>query len=78
MTPIYRDQRPSAFRFYEGSSRYDKGICPVSERLYEKEMLLLGMVRPPCTRSDMDDIVAAMEKVAANRHAFAQAAGGVR
>ncbi len=42
---------------------YSKGICPVTERLYEKELILSPLIREPLTRSDVDDLVAAMEKV---------------
>jgi len=77
LTAIYHEGRPSAFRFYEGNARYDKGICPVAERMHERDLLLMGTVRPPCTFADMDDIAAAMAKVLQNRHEFQQAAVAV-
>ncbi|OGH72394.1 MAG: DegT/DnrJ/EryC1/StrS aminotransferase [Candidatus Magasanikbacteria bacterium RIFCSPLOWO2_01_FULL_43_20b] len=42
---------------------YQKGICPVTERLYEKELFLHEFMRPPATRDDLDDVVRAFQKV---------------
>jgi dTDP-4-amino-4,6-dideoxygalactose transaminase len=41
---------------------YSKGLCPVAERMYEKELLLSPIVREPLTKSDMDDLADAIEK----------------
>ncbi|MFA5089126.1 MAG: DegT/DnrJ/EryC1/StrS family aminotransferase [Candidatus Omnitrophota bacterium] len=49
---------------------YGKGICPVCERMHEKEFLCTGVCRHPHTKEDMDDVVAAVGKVFANRHEF--------
>lgn len=72
LTSLYQDKehRPSAFQLYRGSARYDKGICPVAERMHERGLALLGIVRPPCTTADMDDVAAAMSKVLANAEAL--------
>lgn len=48
---------------YTGHVSYDKGICPVTERLFEKEMVTHEFMRPPATREDMDDVVCAFQKV---------------
>ena len=72
LNPIYHENRPAAFRLYDGNARYDKGICPVAEAMHERELLLLGVVRPPATFADMDDIIAAMTKILENRHEFEQ------
>ena len=45
---------------------YDKGICPVQERLYEKEMIVTSYNYPPLTTDDMDDIVKAFTRAALN------------
>jgi perosamine synthetase len=74
LNPIYHENRAPAFRFYTGSARYEKGICPVTEAMYERELLLLGIVRPPATVGDMDDVIAAMTKVLDNRCEFSQTA----
>ena len=43
---------------------YDRGICPVTERLYDKEMIVAAYNYPPLTKADMDDIVKAFTKAA--------------
>jgi perosamine synthetase len=67
LSPLYHKQRPFAFRHYKGNARYDKGLCPTAEWLYEKSLMLTGVVRPPATFADMDDIAAAFEKVTDQR-----------
>jgi len=52
---------------YGGSVRYDQGICPVTERMYSEDLLVTSLCRYPHTETDIDDIVAAIEKVWANR-----------
>jgi len=44
--------------------RYERGVCPVTERLYDKEMIVTAYNYPPNTTSDMDDIVKAFTKAA--------------
>ncbi len=41
---------------------YEKGLCPVTERLYERELVLTPLVREPLTERDMDDFADAIEK----------------
>lgn len=67
LNPIYHENRPAAFRFYQGEARYDKGTCPVAEALHERELLLLSVVRPPSTFQDMDDITMGISKVLEHR-----------
>ena len=45
--------------------RYKRGVCPVTERLYDKEMIVTAYNYPPLTTPDMDDIVKAFTKAAA-------------
>lgn len=45
-------------------ARYERGVCPVTERLYDKEMIVTAYNYPPNTTSDMDDIVQAFTKAA--------------
>ncbi|TFW18188.1 DegT/DnrJ/EryC1/StrS family aminotransferase [Massilia arenosa] len=42
---------------------YAKGLCPTAERMHEHEMLMTTLVREPLTEADLDDFVAAIEKV---------------
>jgi perosamine synthetase len=39
--------------------QYRRGICPVTERLYDEELIVTAYAYPPLTKSDMDDIVKA-------------------
>ncbi len=48
---------------WEGEVSYEKGICPVTERLQERELLLLDVTRAPLTERDIDDVADAFEKV---------------
>jgi len=67
LSSIYHENRPFAYEHYKGNAKYDKGICPVTERLHERELILTPVTRPPATRQDMDDVVAAIHKVLENR-----------
>lgn len=49
---------------------YPKGLCPVAERLYEKELLLTNACRFPATVEDVKDVVRAFEKVFENLDAL--------
>ena len=49
---------------------YTPGLCPVAERMYEKEIILTALVREPLTEADMDDLADAMEKVLAGKSAL--------
>lgn len=46
---------------------YERGICPVQERLYDEEMIITAYNYPPLDRSDMDDIVRAFERAGSMR-----------
>jgi dTDP-4-amino-4,6-dideoxygalactose transaminase len=57
------------FNFNKGVEyNYSKGICPVAERLYEKELMYTPLVREPLTTQDMMDFADAFEKVVENIH----------
>lgn len=42
---------------------YGRGLCPVVERLHEREMLMTTLIREPLSEKDVDDFVAAIKKV---------------
>ena len=63
LSPLYHDKKPLAFQHYKGNARYDKGLCPVAERMNEREIIVTQMARPPATIDDMDDIVRAFHKI---------------
>lgn len=68
LNPLYHENKPFVYKYYTGKARYDKGICPVAERLYEKELILTIVCRPPAALEDMDDIVKAVNKIIENKH----------
>lgn len=58
---------PFSSEFYQGTTSYEKGLCPVAERLHEKELFTHEFMRPPATQTDLDDIIKAFEKVYENK-----------
>ncbi|NQT90391.1 MAG: DegT/DnrJ/EryC1/StrS family aminotransferase [Candidatus Omnitrophica bacterium] len=62
---------PFTCPIYKGSVNYDKGICPVTEMMHEKELMVTGVCKYPHTRDDIDDVVKAFKKVIENRAALA-------
>lgn len=63
LLPLYQQRAHDAYRHYGKHVSYYKGLCPVAEYLYERGLILTGVVRPPANFDDMDDIVKAVEKV---------------
>lgn len=53
---------------YKGRLDYSKGICPIAEKMYEKELFLHELMRPPMTWQDLDDVALAFEKVWEHRN----------
>jgi len=70
LNPLYQEKRAYAFKHYNGKVNYQKGICPVAESLYENELVLTMICRPPATLADIDDIVKAIKKVIENKNEF--------
>jgi dTDP-4-amino-4,6-dideoxygalactose transaminase len=71
--PLFQDRLaygkqgcPFTCNLYEGTVSYAKGLCPVAEDLCARSALWTFVVRPPGTVRDMQDIVAAFEKVLDN------------
>ncbi len=74
MLPIFQKQIafgskgfPFKSEYYKGVARYEKGMCPVVERLHEKEMFTHDMMRPGMTKADLDDVISAFHKVYEHR-----------
>jgi dTDP-4-amino-4,6-dideoxygalactose transaminase len=74
LLPIFQSQiafgakgYPFRSEFYKGKTRYEKGMCPVAERLYEKELFFHEMMRPGMSHADLDDVIAAFHKVYQHR-----------
>jgi dTDP-4-amino-4,6-dideoxygalactose transaminase len=58
---------PFSAPYYEGDVNYAKGICPVTERMHEKELFLHELMLPCMTQEDLNDVWTAFEKVWGNR-----------
>ncbi len=70
LQPIY--QRKTCFKFgypfsapenKDSKPDYTTGSCPVAERLHYHEMMINEHIRPPHTRTDIDDLKAIVQKV---------------
>jgi dTDP-4-amino-4,6-dideoxygalactose transaminase len=72
--PIYHERKAPAFRHYTGTATYERGLCPVVERLHERDLVLTLVARAPARTDDMDDIVRAVEKIMAYPGELTQAA----
>jgi perosamine synthetase len=69
LQPIYQ-QRIHKCSFncprYEGNVSYEKGLCPVTEKMYYEEVFTHEYMRPGFTKRDLEDVVNAYEKVYEN------------
>ena len=70
LNPIYHEGKPFPYRSYTGHASYEKGICPITELLYEKELVVNAVMRPPATEKDAEDVVVAIHKILENKHEF--------
>ena len=52
--------------YYKGKLKYDKGLCPVVERMHDKELIVHDLMTPPFSKKDLDDVVSAFKKVYEN------------
>lgn len=57
---------PFSYEGYKGKVSYDRGICPVAERMWEKELMVTNVCHAGVTQQDLMDVVLAFEKVASN------------
>ena len=58
---------PFHSEFYKGVAHYEKGMCPVVERLHEKELITNDLMRPGMEKKDLDDVIDAFHKVYEHR-----------
>lgn len=73
LMPIYQKQEiyphskfPFISKDYPQKVVYKKGICPVAERMYEREYLSTTICQPPETKKEIDLFIKAIEKVEEN------------
>ena len=74
LLPIYQHKKvfndthfPFAGKHYKGSSSYQKGICPVAERMYEKELTFTTICQYPYTKKEVDLFIKAINKIINNK-----------
>lgn len=61
---LYGDKGcPFTCACYDGDVSYKRGICPVVERLYDEELFLTEICRPPLTTEDIDLFVTAFKRI---------------
>jgi perosamine synthetase len=72
LQPLYQEKKAfkagypwSAPENSASKPNYAKGSCPIAEKLHFDEMIVSEHIRPPHTTADIDDILAAVDKVAA-------------
>lgn len=67
LNPIYQENKAPAFRLTGSNRKYEKGMCPVTEKLHEEELITFQFAREPATKEDMDDVVKAAKKIIDNK-----------
>ncbi len=67
LNPLYLEKRAFAFKHYTGKAEYKKGICPVAEKLFEKDVICIMIGRAPATIVDMADVINSIKKIINNK-----------
>jgi dTDP-4-amino-4,6-dideoxygalactose transaminase len=70
LEPVYqqriafgKDGFPFTYPGYKGHVSYDRGICPVTERMHDEELILTDICRAGVTKRDLEDTVTAFTKI---------------
>ena len=74
LQPLYQQRRlyggtGSPWSEYSGSVSYDRGICPVTERMHYDELIYTGAIHAQTAPQDIQDIAEAFHKVIGHFHA---------
>lgn len=74
LEPIYQrrigfgaDGFPFTYPGYKGNVSYNRGICPICERMYYCDFIYTNICHAGVTKRDLDDVVDAFNKVIENR-----------
>lgn len=74
LQPLYQEKIaygsfgcPWSCEKYEGRISYNKGICPVTEKMYEDVLITHELMQPPMKNSDLDDVLTAFKKIWDNK-----------
>jgi len=73
LMPLYQRKEiypRSKFPFDKSPVSYKKGLCPVTERLWARELLYTTICHPPLTKKDMDLFIGAIKKIEKNVEAL--------
>lgn len=62
-----KDGFPFTYPGYQGHVSYQRGICPVTEKMHYEELIYTNVCHANIQKQDLDDMVIAMEKVMAGR-----------
>ena len=54
---------PFTYEGYKGTVSYERGICPVAERMWESDVMVGNFCHAAVKTSDLDDVVRSIEKV---------------
>ncbi len=54
---------PFTYEGYKGSVSYERGICPVAERMWESDVMVGNFCHAAVETTDLDDVASALEKV---------------
>jgi len=68
LQPIFKEKTAYGssgypFNLYNGTLCYEKGLCPITEKMHYKELVTHELMNPPATMDDLDDIAKAINKV---------------
>jgi len=73
LEPVYqrriafgRDGFPFTYSGYKGQVNYERGLCPVTEKMHYDELIIINVCHANIQRRDLDDTVNAFEKVLVN------------
>ncbi len=75
--PIYQEKKafnkgqfPFVSEYYDADIEYPEGLCPVTERVHQEEIIFGKFCRWPLNEVHIEQVVTAFEKVLANRDAL--------
>ena len=77
LAPLYQQRialGKNGYPFANSTVTYQKGICPIAERMHERELFILGMCHSQLNREDLDDVVSGIRKVTQCRDELRSAA----
>ncbi|HMO18053.1 MAG TPA: DegT/DnrJ/EryC1/StrS family aminotransferase [Oligoflexia bacterium] len=65
LLPIFQNKNAFAYRagYARNDISYDRGICPVVEKMHYENLFTHEFMRPGMTKDDMDDVIRAFDKV---------------